>query len=99
MDFFFQNLDGENCLVVPPVCVIARAVRHMFLHKITGTVVVPVWPSSAFWPLLMKTYGGFIEGYFEREGSFALELGRNVNSLLGSSSFLGYVAAIRFKFG
>ena len=25
VDFFVQNLEGENCLVVPPVSLIARA--------------------------------------------------------------------------
>ena len=28
VDFFVQNLDGENCLVVPPVSLIARAIHY-----------------------------------------------------------------------
>jgi len=47
VDFSFQSLLGENCLVVPPVCIIPQAV---------GTLVVPLWPSSDFWPLIGHKY-------------------------------------------
>ena len=31
VDFFGQNLDGENCLVVPPVSLIARAIHYLHI--------------------------------------------------------------------
>ena len=45
--FFVQNLESENCLVVPPVSLIARS-----LQKARATIVIPVWPSSSFWHLM-----------------------------------------------
>ena len=46
VDFFVQNLEGENCLVVvPPVSIIARAIHYLHISRTTATIVVPFWPS------------------------------------------------------
>ena len=47
MDFFVQNLECKNCLVVPPVSLIARALHYLSLQKARATIVIPVWPSSS----------------------------------------------------
>ena len=41
VDFFVQNLEGENCLVVPPVSLIARAIHYLHVSKAIATTVVP----------------------------------------------------------
>ena len=56
VDFFAQNLEPENCLVVPPVSLVARAVHYLSLHKARATIVVPVWRSPSFWPLITSKY-------------------------------------------
>ena len=43
--FFVQSLEGENCLVVPPVNLIARAIHYLHVSKTIATIVVPFWPS------------------------------------------------------
>ena len=48
VDFFVQNLVGEDCLVVPPVSFISRALHYLYGSKATATLVVPLWPSSYF---------------------------------------------------
>ena len=52
VDFFFQSLRGENCLVVPPVGIIPRVLHYLKSQQAVGTLVVPLWPLSDFWPLI-----------------------------------------------
>ena len=97
VDFFVQNLESENCLVVLPVSLIARALHYLSLQKARATIVIPVWPSSSFWPLLTSRYKQFMKGCFQQNGTEALTLGRDLNSFLGSVNFTGNVA-VRLKF-
>ena len=96
--FFVQNLESENCLVVLPVPLVARAVHYLSLQKARATIVVPFWPSSSFWPLLTSEYSHFVKGRLEMYGVEALTLGRNFNSFLGSERFTGKVVALRMDF-
>ena len=96
--FFVQNLESENCLVVPPVSLIARALHYLSLQKARATIVIPVWPSSSFWPLLTSQYKPFMKDCFQQNGSEALTLGRNLNSFLGSVNFTGNIVAVRLEF-
>ena len=98
MDLFVQNLESENCLVVTPVSLIARGVHYLSLQKVRATIVLPVWPSSSFWPLLASQYKQFMKGCFQQNGTEALALGRNLNSFLGSVNFTGNVVAVRLEF-
>ena len=54
IDFFVQSLSNENCLVVPPVCLVSNTLHGMFEQKAVGSLVVPFWPSSSFWPLISR---------------------------------------------
>ena len=36
--FFVQSLEGENCLVVPPVNLIARAIHYLHVSKTIATI-------------------------------------------------------------
>ena len=96
MDFFVQNLEGENCLVVPPVSLIARAIHYLHVSRATA-IVVPFWPLSYFWPVISRKFSRFVVDYkcFE---TIALEQGRNTNSFLGSDRFTGFILAVRMKF-
>ena len=98
IDFFAQELSSENCLVVPPVALVARVIHYLSLQKEMATVVVPLWPSSSFWPLLTSKYRSFIKGCFTLNASQALTLGGNLCSFLGSPRFTGEIVALRFEF-
>ena len=97
VDFFVQNLEGENCLVVPPVSLIARVIHYLHVSRAIATVVVPFWPSSFFWPIISRKFSRFIIDCKCFDAS-ALEQGRNTNSLLGSDRFTGFILAVRMKF-
>lgn len=98
VDFFVQNLHGENCLIVPPVDLIGRAIHYLYACSATATLVVPFWPSSYFWPVISRKFYSYIVGYTLFDGKDALMHGRNTNSLLGSERFYGNVLAVRMKF-
>ena len=98
IDFFAQELSSENCLVVPPVSLVARVFHYLSLQKAMATLVVPSWPSSSFWRLLTSKYMWFIKGCFTLNASQTLTLGRNLSSFLGSPRFTGEVVALRFEF-
>ena len=99
MDFFVQYLESENCLVVPPVSLIARALHYLSLQKARATIVIPLCPLSSFWPLLTSQYMQFIKGSFQENGCEALTLGRNLNSWVpGFCKFSGNVIAVRLEF-
>lgn len=95
IDAFSFNWANENCLLVPPVCVVGSVLKHLKLCKAKGVLVVPYWPSAAFWPLLLTDYKRYILDFIVVKGNVVLEHGHNENSLLGSKNFLGKVTAIK----
>ena len=84
--------------MVPPVSLVACAVHYLSLQKAMATLVVPLWPSSSFWPILTSKYRSFIKGCFTLNASQALSFERNLNSFLGSPRFTGEIVAHRFEF-
>lgn len=52
VDAFTENWGYENNWICPPISLIGAVFRHMKLCKARGTIVVPVWESASFWPLL-----------------------------------------------
>ena len=67
----------------------------MFRCNARGTLLVPYWPSTPFWPFLVHKFGNLVVDYSFFEGRLALRLGRNTNSLLGSASRDGLVLAVK----
>jgi len=98
VDAFFQSWEGENCLVVPPVSITCRVLNLISSKKVQCTLVVPAWPSAAYWPVLWQRYSPIIKEYRYFKGSDACIHGRNTNSLIGSKEWSGHVIAIRFTF-
>ena len=98
IDFFAQELSSENCLVVPPAALVSRVIHYLNLQKAMATVVVPLWPSSSFLPLLTSKYRSFIKGCFTLNASQALTLGRDLSSFLGSPRFTGEIVVLRVEF-
>ena len=41
IDFFAQKLSSENCLVVPPVYLVARVIHYLSLQRAMATLLVP----------------------------------------------------------
>ena len=56
VDAFCFNWQDELCLLVPPVGLAGRVIKHLDLCKGKGILVVPCWPSAHFWPMLSSTF-------------------------------------------
>ncbi|CAH3158229.1 unnamed protein product, partial [Porites lobata] len=52
VDAFSQDWSCDNNWIVPPVTVVGKVLNHMRESKAVGTLIVPMWRSSYFWPLL-----------------------------------------------
>ena len=52
VDAFTEHWGGENNWICPPVSSIGAVFRHLKWCNAHGTVIVPVWRSAYFWPLL-----------------------------------------------
>ena len=98
VDFFIQNLTGENCLVVPPVNLIHRTIHYLYTSKAVVTLVVPFWPSLYFWPIIGGKFFSFVMDYKLFSGRTALKHGKTTNSLLGYKRFFGQMLALHMKF-
>ena len=66
VDTFTVNWHMENNWLCPPIALIPRALRHAKICRAKGTLIVPMWQSAAFWPLLCpdgKNFGEFVENW------------------------------------
>ena len=70
----------------------------MFQNAFQGTLVVPHWPSAAYWPLLSNNFAHFITNAVVLKGNIALNQGTNLQSLLGSKKWQGNMLACRVDF-
>jgi len=52
VDSFTQNWQHENNWICPPVKLIGSVFKHMDICKCRGTVLIPLWKSAYFWPLI-----------------------------------------------
>ena len=55
VDAFTCDWSGENNWLVPPVTEVSRVINHLVKCKAKGTLIVPNWTSSPFWPLIFDT--------------------------------------------
>ena len=98
VDAFSFNWQGENNWLVPPIYLVPKVLFHLRACKAEGTLVVPKWPSSFFWPILFpNAYSNPViaevvefnnpVGIFQK-GSFT-------NTIFGPTEFKSSVLVIR----
>lgn len=101
VDAFSVNWGGENNWLVPPLHQVTQVILHTVASSAQGTLIVPYWPSSGFWPYIftsanaLQPYVGDIIVFPPFSGIFAL--GNFKDSLLGSVRFNSSVLAVRLK--
>ena len=57
VDAFTQDWSNDNNWLCPPVALIVRTVKHLQMCKASGTLIIPEWPSSYFWPFINPVTG------------------------------------------
>jgi hypothetical protein len=101
VDTFTQCWGKCNNWLVPPVRLVPKTISHLLHCKGRGTIVVPKWPSSPFWPLLFKknfVHKDFISEVLEfSEGQDIFTKTEIDRSIFDSSRFKSKVLAVRIE--
>ena len=82
----------------PPVGIVPRVLRYLKSQQAVGTLVVHLWPSAHFGPLIGHKYGNYLVAHSIHIGKEVLNPGINSNLLLGCDLFTGNFIAFRLKF-
>jgi hypothetical protein len=85
------NWAGENNWLVPPLNLVNRVIRHCLACGAFGTLVVPKWESSPFWPVIFHSNSlcmHYISDVLEFKDLNDIYIyGSNKKSLFGSERF------------
>ena len=68
VDAFTVNWNAENNWLCPPISLVPRVLKHTLAYKAQGTLIVPLWHSAPYWPLLCpdsSNLGGFVEDWYD----------------------------------
>ena len=66
VDAFTENWVNENNWICPPINLIGSVIKHMKLCKCKGTLLIPIWTSAYFWPLIYpdgRTIANFVKDF------------------------------------
>ena len=100
VDAFSVSWAGENNWLVPPIYCVTKVIQHLVASKANGTLIVPYWPSSPFWPFLFingQCCQPYVVDLFVFPSSLGIfALGDYKDSLIGSNKFKSEVLAARF---
>ena len=98
-DAFTQVWSNDINWLVPPLYLVARALRYLKLGRAAGILVVPIWVSAHYWPVVQEVLDQDEEYVCGR-----MVLGnvfkhyRNTNSILGSSQWSGRTLALAIDY-
>ena len=99
VDAFSVSRAAENNWLVPPVHCFIRVIQHLLVCSAFGTLVVPYWPSNAFWPFLFASsldcQPYIVDSIYFPDPSGIFALGCYKDSLIGSDKFNSAVLAVR----
>ena len=59
VDALAQDWGSDNNWLCPPMYLMVASVKHLCCHMGVGTLVIPEWPSAAFWPFLHSSPSQF----------------------------------------
>lgn len=102
VDAFAFNWGEVNNWLVPPVCLVPRVIKHMVKCRAFGTLIVPKWPSSLFWPLIVEfgrdKFRDFVQEYveYEQPSNFFIA-GSCKDNLFAISPFCSNVLVLRIN--
>ena len=100
VDAFCYNWVGENNWLVPPVSLVPRVIRHIAHCKAMGTLIVPEWFSSPFWPMLFgfeSPYHSLVQGVIKFTDVAGIFIRGSSESIFDGSKFKSHVLAVRLS--
>ena len=101
-DAFSQDWGNDTNWLVPPIHMICRVIHHARRCRAKGALLVPLWRSAAYWPLLFtddrKAQPWILDSFTFHNTGGILQLGDFKGSLLGSSRFRSPLVIVHFDF-
>ena len=82
-----------NGYFLPPVSLISRVLKQMILCHAYGVIVLPLWRSAIFWPLLCCE-----DGYFMHNETDIIDLPTNKSSYVPCQNGKGIIGGTDLKF-
>ena len=102
VDAFTQDWGNDFNWLVPPISLVPRVIRHAERCSAKGILVVPVWRSAPYWPMLCINdqcpHPWILDSRQFDHTEGILILGDYKGSLLGSSRFKSAIIAVCFDF-
>lgn len=99
VDAFTQDWAKDNNLLVPPIYLVVKVIKHLIFCKAKGTLIVPRWVSAPYWTLIFHKnlqYPFYVKEVLEFTESERIYVkGSNPKCVFGSESFLSTVLAVR----
>lgn len=98
VDCFTQNWSGCNNWLVPPIAMVSKTILHLLSCNAHGTIIVPKWPSAAFWPMIFKANfvkQDFVLEVLEFNAQQGIFVKNENNCIFSSRRFSSKVLAIR----
>ena len=92
---------GENNYACPPICLILHVLHHMRNCKASGSLVVPLWRSAPFWPMICpdgERFASFIVDWMELPTFEEAYISGNCNSVFGNENLNFRMIALRVHF-
>ena len=103
VDAFTVDWRGENNWWCPPLALVPRVIRHAQVCGAEGTLIVPLWPSAPFWPLVCPRedhFAPFVVGWMDLPLTDSLFLpGPSGCALFNGQVPNTRVLALRCRFG
>ncbi len=95
---FSQNWSTDFNWMVPPICLIGRALKHLCNCGARATLVCPEWPSAMFWPILFPhgAAAWFVKSVFTfHRFSAVFSPGTQISSVFAKPRFPSRVLVIQ----
>ena len=100
VDAFCHDWAGENNWLVPPVFLVPRVIRHLAECGAEGTLIVPEWVSSPFWPMLFglqSLYSSFVRCTIIFSDVSGVFVRGSTDSIFDGPKFKSRVLAVRLS--
>jgi hypothetical protein len=100
VDCFSVNWSGENNWIVPPPRLINAVLKKLNKDRAKGVLIVPVWRSAPFWPVLFPDGGTahFISEYEVFSCADNVQPGKGRNGVFACRKYQFDMAAILLDF-
>jgi len=100
VDCFTENWSNELNWVVPPPILICKSVNKMINEKAAGTLLIPVWKSAPFWPMVCSNgiFENFVKDILYIEGENITARGRGSRGVFNEKQQNFMFVALKIRF-